>query len=38
MIYIAGGTSFLGKKVVRNLAEKGAEVRCLFRSEAARSS
>ncbi|MEI7616496.1 MAG: NmrA family NAD(P)-binding protein [Actinomycetota bacterium] len=37
MIYIAGGTSFLGKKVVKNLAETGAEVRCLFRSEAARS-
>jgi nucleoside-diphosphate-sugar epimerase len=37
MIYIAGGTSFLGKKVVKKFLSEGLEVRCLFRSETARS-
>jgi nucleoside-diphosphate-sugar epimerase len=37
MIYIAGGTSFLGKKVIKKLLNEGLHVRCLFRSEAARS-
>jgi len=36
MIYIAGGTSFLGKKVVKKLLTEGMELRCLFRSEAAK--
>ena len=36
MIYIAGGTSFLGKKVVKKLMAEGIKVRCLFRSEAAK--
>ena len=37
MIYIAGGTSFLGKKVVIKLLAEGEKVRCLFRSETAKS-
>ncbi|MHB1377381.1 MAG: SDR family oxidoreductase [Candidatus Humimicrobiaceae bacterium] len=37
MIYIAGGTSFLGKKVVKKLLAEGINVRCLFRSETAKS-
>ena len=37
MIYITGGTSFLGKKVVKKFLSEGLEVKCLFRSEAARS-
>jgi len=36
MIYIAGGTSFLGKRVVEKLLNKNKELRCLFRSEAAK--
>ena len=37
MIYIAGGTSFLGKKVIKKLLAEGIRVKCLFRSEAAKS-
>lgn len=37
MIYIAGGTSFLGKKVIKKLLAEEIKVRCLFRSEAAKS-
>jgi nucleoside-diphosphate-sugar epimerase len=36
MIYIAGGTSFLGKRVTGKLLSGGMAVRCLFRSEASR--
>jgi nucleoside-diphosphate-sugar epimerase len=36
MIYIAGGTSFLGKIIVKKLLDEGMAVRCLFRSEAAK--
>ena len=36
MIYIAGGTSFLGKRVVRKLLAEDMDLRCLFRSEAAK--
>ncbi len=37
MILIAGGTSFLGKKVVKKFLAEGLSIRCLFRSEAAKS-
>jgi len=37
MIYVAGGTSFLGKKVVEKLLEENKEVRCLFRNEEAKN-
>ena len=36
MIYIAGGTSFLGKRVVKKLLIEGMHLRCLIRSEAAK--
>jgi len=36
MIYVVGGTSFLGKKVIEKLLNNGKELRCLFRSEAAK--
>jgi len=36
MIYIAGGTSFLGKRVVKKFLAEGMHLRCLFRSEAAK--
>ncbi|MCE5330334.1 NAD(P)H-binding protein [bacterium] len=36
MIYVAGGTSFLGKRVVGKLLNNKKELRCLFRSEAAK--
>ncbi|MHB1347262.1 MAG: SDR family oxidoreductase [Candidatus Humimicrobiaceae bacterium] len=36
MIYVAGGTSFLGKKVVEILLAEGKQLRCLYRTETAR--
>lgn len=36
MIYLAGGTSFLGKRVVEKLLGSGKDIKCLFRSEAAK--
>lgn len=36
MIYIAGGTSFLGKKVIEKLLADKKELRCLFRSKEAK--
>ncbi|MCL4385146.1 MAG: NAD(P)H-binding protein [Cyanobacteria bacterium] len=37
MIYVAGGTSFLGKKVVEKLLKNNKEIKCLFRNEEARN-
>lgn len=37
MIYVAGGTSFLGKRVVEKLLEDEKDIKCLFRSEAAKN-
>lgn len=37
MIYVAGGTSFLGKKVVEKLLENNKEIKCLFRNDEARN-
>jgi uncharacterized protein YbjT (DUF2867 family) len=32
MIYITGGTGFIGERLTRSLLERGEQVRCLVRS------